>query len=303
MQKLKGKSWTSPGTRIAKIIQAGANVILTTGGIDDTMMKYLVENRVIGCRRVSKLDMKRVAKAIGATVVHTMCNLSGEEVFEPEWLGRVDSVTEQRFADDDFMVIKGLSSNSGTNTNQTSSCIVLRGANTVVLDEMERAMNDALWAVSRTLESRSVVPGGGAIEMALSAYLENLSQTIQSREQLAVYEFAQALTIIPRTLALNAALDATEIIAKLKMIHHQNLKTTTQVSGTNENSVPISKNMGLNVMVGDISDTMQDGVLEPQQSKIKSFQFATEAAITILRIDDSIQLNPPKEEEGDPRMR
>merc|ERR1739848_838051 len=85
---------------------------------------------------------------------------------------------------------------------------------------MERSVHDVLCIVKRTLEGGKVVPGGGAVEAALSIYLENFATTLGSREQLAIAEFAEALLVIPKTLATNAAQDAIELGAKLRAIHH-----------------------------------------------------------------------------------
>lgn len=107
---------------------------------------------------------------------------------------------------------------------QTSraATIILRGSNEFMLDEVERSLHDSLCAVSRCLSSSSVCPGGGTVEAALSVYLEDFARTLGSREQLAVAAFAEALLIIPKTLALNAALDATELVARLRAAHASN---------------------------------------------------------------------------------
>ena len=98
--------------------------------------------------------------------------------------------------------------------------MLLRGANDYMLDEMDRGLHDALCIVKRVLETNSVVPGGGAVEAALSIYLENFAETLGSREQLAINEFAEALLVIPKTLAVNAAKDATDLVAKLRTYHN-----------------------------------------------------------------------------------
>jgi T-complex protein 1 subunit alpha len=98
--------------------------------------------------------------------------------------------------------------------------LLLRGANDYMLDEMDRALHDALCIVKRVLENKSVVPGGGAVEAGLSIFLENFADMLGSREQLAINEFAEALLVIPKTLAVNAAKDATELVAKLRSFHH-----------------------------------------------------------------------------------
>lgn len=265
--------------RIEKMIKAGANVILTTWGIEDTMMKYMVEAGVMGVRRVKKEDMRRIAKATGATVVHTMSDLNGDEVFESSWLGVAEKVCEETHGEDECIIISGTK-------NAVCASIICRGANYFVLEEMERALNDALWAVARTLDANYIVPGGGAVECALSVYLENFAHTLGSREQLAIAQFAEALLVIPKTLSLNAALDATDLVAKLRVVH------TEALSKGNDDRFT-----GLDLVEGVLRNNMHAGVLEPRPSKVKSLQFATEAAITILRIDDCVRLNPEDEDQ------
>lgn len=177
--------------------------------------------------------------------------------------------------------------------NHNSASIILRGANEFFLDEMERSLHDSLCAVKRVLESKKVVPGGGAVEAALSVYLENFATTIGSREQLAIAEFANSLLIIPKTLAVNAAKDATDLIAKLRAFHN-----SSQIKADHAHL----KNVGLDLLEGSVKDCIKMGVVEPAISKIKSLKFATEAAITILRIDDLIKLQKVKEDRygGDP---
>ncbi|XP_057827437.2 T-complex protein 1 subunit alpha isoform X2 [Cryptomeria japonica] len=270
--------------RIEKLLKAGANVILTTKGIDDMALKYFVEAGAIAVRRVRKEDLRHVAKATGATQVLTFADMEGGETFDPSFLGSADEVVEERIADDDAILIKGPKSSRAVS-------IILRGANDYMLDEMERSIHDALSIVKRTLESNTVVAGGGAVEAALSVYLENLATTLGSREQLAIAEFAEALLIIPKVLAVNAAKDATELVAKLRAYHH-----SAQTKADKQNL----SNMGLDLIKGQVRNNLEAGVLEPAMSKVKIIQFATEAAITIMRIDDMIKLyKEENQNEGD----
>jgi len=158
-----------------------------------------------------------------------------------------------------------------------------------MLDEIERSVHDALCVVKRVLESKAVVPGGGAVEAALSIYLEKFATSLGSREQLAIAEFAKALLVIPKTLAINAACDATELVAQLRAFHN-----TSQMAPEKEHL----KWIGLDLVNGKIRDSKKAGVLEPSISKIKSLKFATEAAITILRIDDMIRMQKQEEQES-----
>ncbi|CAH1776073.1 unnamed protein product [Owenia fusiformis] len=268
--------------RIQKILAAGANVILTTGGIDDLCLKYFVEGGAMAVRRCKKVDLKRIAKACGGQLVLTMANLEGEESFEPSMLGQADEVEQVRICDDELILVKGSKA-------RTAASIILRGANDFMVDEMERSVHDALCVVKRVLESKSVVPGGGAVEAALSIYLENFATSLSSREQLAIAEFAHSLLVIPKQLAVNAAQDASDLVAKLRAYHNK-----SQTSSEHKDL----KWIGLDLYEGTVRDNKAAGVFEPAISKVKSLKFATEAAITILRIDDMIKLAPEQKEGG-----
>ncbi|XP_073529488.1 T-complex protein 1 subunit alpha isoform X2 [Phyllobates terribilis] len=267
--------------RIQKILATGANVILTTGGIDDMCLKYFVDAGAMAVRRVLKKDLKRIAKATGAIVCSTLANLEGEESFEVSMLGQAEEVVQERICDDELILVKNTKA-------RTCASIILRGANDFMCDEMERSVHDALCVVKRVLESKSVVPGGGAVEAALSIYLENYATSMGSREQLAIAEFARALLVIPKTLAVNAAQDSTDLVAKLRAFHNE-----AQVNPERKNL----KWIGLDLLNGKPRDNKQAGVFEPTVVKTKSLKFATEAAITILRIDDLIKLHPESRED------
>lgn len=266
--------------RIEKILATGANVILTTGGIDDLCLKYFVEAGAMAVRRCKKLDLKRIAKATGATLVTTLANLEGEETFEAAFLGQAEEVVQERICDDELILIKGPKARS-------AASIILRGANDFMCDEMERSVHDALCVVRRVLESKTVVPGGGAVEAALSIYLENYATSLGSREQLAIAEFARSLLVIPKQLAVNAAQDSTDLVAKLRAYHNMSQVKQDQRE---------LRWVGLDLHAGVVRDNKKAGVLEPAMSKIKSLKFATEAAITILRIDDMIKLAPEQKD-------
>lgn len=157
--------------RIQKILDAGANVVFTTKGIDDLCLKAFVERKAMAVRRCKKEDLRRIAKATGATLVSTLSNLEGEETFESSYLGYAEEVVQERISDDECILVKGTKAFS-------SASIILRGSNEYQLDEMERSVHDSLCAIKRTLESGSVVPGGGAAETALSIFLENFATTV-----------------------------------------------------------------------------------------------------------------------------
>merc|ERR1719353_1283552 len=210
-----------------------------------------------------------------------MATIEGDEAFDPAMLGAADEVCEERVGDNDFIFIKGCSQTK-------AATILLRGANEFMLEEADRSVHDALCAVSRTLESNSVVPGGGAVEVALSLHLEDHARTFDSYEQWAISEFAEALLTIPKTLSSNAALDAIDLLATLRVRHHASLTSKDEKKKD-------FKWYGLDLTNNTVRNSVAAGVMEPMVSKLKSLKFATEAAITILRIDDLVKIAPEPE--------
>jgi T-complex protein 1 subunit alpha len=275
--------------RIRKILSSGANVVITSKGIDDMCLKEFVEAGAMAVRRCRREDLERICRATGATLVTTLANLDGEETFESSFLGHAENVAQERFGDDECIVIRGTD-------KKPAASIILRGSSDMMLEEMERAMHDAMCVVRRTLETSSVVPGGGAVETALSVYMEGFAASIASREQLAVAEYGDALLVIPKTLALNAACDASDLVSRLRSLHHA-AQHSPQLDEVQSKAL---RGAGLDLRTGSIHDSVKAGIIEPALVKIKALKSATEAAISILRIDDMVKLSPPGNNKRDP---
>lgn len=299
--------------RIQKILATGCNVLLTTKGIDDLCLKPFVEAGVMAVRRVKKDDLIRIAKATGAQMITNMAAIEDcdKESFEQGMLGHCDEVSQVRFGDQECIVLRGTKV-------QPSSSIILRGANEMMLDEMERSMHDALCAVKRTLESGRVVAGAGAVETGISVYLETFASSIASREQMAIADWGESLLVIPRALCVNAGRDAMDLLSKLRALHFAS--QTAPVESTNLRDLKwsgldlmssiVSKNYGGVAGAGSGAaskqsqqntsfDALSAGIIEPAMSKIRALKAATEAAISILRIDDMMTITPERPEEGD----
>mmetsp|Transcript_11370 Transcript_11370/g.18277 ORF Transcript_11370/g.18277 Transcript_11370/m.18277 type:complete len:560 (-) Transcript_11370:190-1869(-) len=300
VEAMRAREYDIIKERIELLIKAGANVILTTKGIDDAAIKYFVTAKCIAVRRVDKKKLKRIAKLTGGKLLITLADEDGNESVPANSLGSADIVEEITVGDRDILFIKGCSSTK-------AQTIVLRGVNWYMLEELERSVHDALCVIKRVLESGRVVPGGGAVEAALSVYLEHVAEQMASREQLAIAEFAQALLVIPKTLAINGGFDAADLVSKLRGYHAQSQMNRKDASKQNEeqkqkeDQLDALKYLGLDLEDGKIANRVKSGVLEPAMSKIKSIKFATEAAITILRIDDAITLSKkenPKDAHG-----
>lgn len=271
--------------RLELILAQGVNVIFTTKAIDDYASKYLVEKNVMGLRRIEKSDMRRIAKLTHATIMTTLASNDGTEVFEASNIGHAEVIYEENLGDNDYVFIK-----NNTNTSNPICSLILRGSNEFMLDEVERSLHDSLCVLKRTLESGSVVAGGGAVETSLSVYLERIAKKSTHNDQIAIAEFAESLLIIPKQLALNAAKDTLDLVSKLTVLHNNN-----QNDPTNEKLMWL-KYVGLDLVEGKVRNNLEAGVLEPTMSKTKSIKFATEAAIALLRLDDMIKIAPEKED-------
>ncbi|RMY65149.1 hypothetical protein D0863_09312 [Hortaea werneckii] len=304
--------------RIQMILKAGANVVFTTKGIDDMCLKHFVEKDTLAVRRCKKEDLRRIAKATGATMVSTLADMNGDEGFDKANLGQAEEVVQERISDDECILVKGPKVH-------TAASVILRGPNEYSLDEMERSVHDSLSAVKRTLESGRIVPGGGAVETALHIYLEEWATSVGSREQLAIGAFAAALLCIPTTLAVNAAKDSSELVAQLRSRHALSQRTAEPSpqahGGAQANAQPAPpasrgptqaavdsdakalakakgyKNYGLDLSKGRVQDCVKAGILEPSMSKVKQLKSAVEACVAIMRIDTMIKLDP--EQQGD----
>ena len=254
-----------------KVIASGATVVFCQKGIDDLAQHHLANAGILAMRRVIKKDMDKLAKATGANIV------TGLDELSPADLGTAAQVEEKRVGNGIMTFVTG--------TKNRSATLLLRGGTQQVLNGMERALDDALHAVADVVEDGKLVAGGGAPEIELSMRLREYASTLKGREQLAVTKFAEAMEIVPKTLAENAGFDAIDKTIELKNRH-----------GTN-------KNMGLNAYTGEIEDMLKLGVVEPLRVKIQALLSATDAACLILRIDDvlaSTKTPPPRGAGGMP---
>ncbi|MCJ1401764.1 T-complex protein 1 subunit alpha [Xylographa trunciseda] len=282
--------------RVEMILKAGANVVFTTKGIDDLVLKLFIEKGAMAVRRCKKEDLRRIAKATGATLIASLSDINnGDESFAASSLGHAEEVSQEKISDDECILVKGTKVH-------TSASIILRGSNDYQLDEMERSIHDSLSAVKRTLESGSIVPGGGAVETALHIYLEEFAGTVGSREQLAIGAFAAALLVIPTTLLNNAALDSSELVAQLRSRHALSQRLQDGDASHSEKETARQKNYknyGLDLAKGKVVDSVKAGVLEPSMSKVRQLKSAVEACVAIMRIDTLIKLDPEQRGGGE----
>ncbi len=244
---------------VKSVKDVGANVLFCQKGIDDLAQHYLAKEGIFAIRRVKKSDMKKLAKATGASIVTNLKDLEKGD------LGKAGLVHEKVIADDHMTFVEEAEKGKAVS-------LLLRGGTSHVVDELERAIHDALKVVGVAIEDEAILPGGGATEIELKSKLEDYADTIKGREQLAIKAFASALSIIPRTLAENAGMDGIDILMELTAAHEKDGKKT----------------VGIEIISGKISDMVEKKVIEPYRVKSQAIQAATEVANMILRIDDVV---------------
>ena len=243
---------------VAKLENSGANVIFCQKGIDDLAQHYLAKKGFYAARRVKKSDMEKLAKATGASIVTNLDDLS------PKDLGKAGLVEESKVGDEEMTFVREC-------RNPKSVTILVKGSTEHVIDEVKRAMDDAIGDVSAALRNGKVVAGAASVEVELAKQLRKFADSLSGREQFAVQAFAESMEIIPRTLAENAGLDPIDVLTELKSAHDKNRKWA-----------------GINVFTGKVMDAWQSGVIEPLKIKTQAISSASEVAIMILRIDDVI---------------
>ncbi|MBU2561974.1 MAG: TCP-1/cpn60 chaperonin family protein [Nanoarchaeota archaeon] len=255
---------------VAKIEASGANVVFCQKGIDDLAQHYLAKKGIYAARRVKKSDMEKLGKATGASIVTNLDDLS------PKDLGKAGLVEEVKVGDEDMTFVREC-------RNPKSVTVLVKGGTEHVIDEVKRAMDDAIGDVAAALSNGRIVAGAASVEVELARELRRFADSLSGREQLAVRAFAEAIEVIPRTLAENAGLDPIDVLTELKSAHDKKRKWA-----------------GINVFTGKVMDAWQAGVLEPLKIKTQAISSASEVAIMILRIDDVIAGGPGEGGRGMP---
>ena len=243
---------------VNKIASSGATVVFCQKGIDDVAQHFMSKKSIYAVRRVKKSDMEKLAKATGGKIITNLDDLSATE------LGNAALVEESKVGDENMTFVRECK-------NAKSVTILVRGSTEHVADEAERAIIDSIGDLIAALKVGKVVAGAGSPELELTKHLNKYAESLSGREQLAVKAFAQAMEVIPRTLAENAGLDPIDSLTELKLAHEKGQVTA-----------------GIDVFTGKVMDAWKAGVIEPLKVKTQAVSSATEVATMILRIDDVI---------------
>ena len=255
-------------TMADKVIASGATVVFCQKGIDDTAQHYLTKAGILAVRRVKKSDMENLARATGASLVNSIDAITKQD------LGTAGLVEEKKLSGEEMIFVSKCK-------NPKAVSIIIRGGTEHVVDELERAIHDALMVVSVVIKDKKVVAGGGAPEVEIAIRLRRWAAGETGQSQLAVEAFASAMEVIPRSLAENSGLDPIDMLVALRSAHEAG-KT----------------NFGLDVDAAKPADMVRAGVVEPLRVKTQAINSAAEAAIMILRIDDVIASSRSPSPEG-----
>ncbi|MFQ5838128.1 MAG: thermosome subunit beta [Thermoplasmata archaeon] len=257
---------------VETVKKSGAKVLFCQKGIDDLAQHFLAKEGVYAVRRVKKSDMEKLAKATGGRVVTKLDELSKSD------LGKADLVYENKIGDDKMTFVTGCK-------NPKAVSILIRGGTEHVVDEVERSVVDANSVVAVAIEDGKIITGGGSSAMEITIALRGYAPTVGGREQIAIEAFADAVEVIPRTLAENAGLDPIDTLIDLRKQHKKGKKYA-----------------GVNVFTGKITDMEDEKVLEPIRVGTQAIDSAADAAVMILRIDDVIaaKTKAPEMPQGGP---
>ncbi len=258
MKRFLDEENTMLKTMVEKITGSGANVVICQKGLDDIAQHYLAKANVLTVRRVKESDMTKLSRATGARVINNLDDLTSKD------LGAADLVEERKVETDKWVFIEGCK-------NPKAVTILIRGGSQRVVDEADRSVHDALMVTKDVLEKPLIVAGGGSPEAYVSGKLREWTNTLTGREQLAAEKFAEALEIIPLTLAENAGMNQIDTLAELRSKQNKGAKWA-----------------GIDARNSRIADMSKLDIFEPLAVKEQIIKSATEVASMLLRIDDVI---------------
>ena len=240
---------------VERIRASGANVALINRGMDDPVVYYLARAGIPAWKRIFVPEMERIARMSGGKLVDI-------KELTSETLGHAAAVREMVVSGKKFLLIEG-------GREHEASTIFVRGGTLHEVEEAERALHDSLNAVRNSVEDRKVITGGGSAEMAVSCSLKGIARKTESREQLAIEAFADAIQIVPKALAENAGLNPLDALSVLR----------TECAGG-------GSCFGVDALKKEVGDMRALGVFDPLRVKVQAVRSATEVAVAILRIDD-----------------
>ncbi len=265
--------------QIKAVADVGINVVVSGGKIGDMALHFLNKYKIMAVRLNSKWDLRRVGKVIGATALPRLTPPTSQEA------GHCDHVFISEIGDTPVIIFKQ------DNDASCISTIVIRGSTENLMDDIERAVDDGVNTFKALTKDARFVAGGGATEIELAKRLASYGETIPGLSQYAIKQYSQAFESVPRALAENVGVKATEILSKLYAAHQEG-----------------QQNVGFDIEAegAEVKDMLEAGVLDAYLTKYWGIKLATNAAVTVLRVDQIIMAKqaggpkPPKQGGMDP---
>merc|ERR1712087_408381 len=247
-----------------KIQKSGCNVLLIQKSIlrdavNELSLHFLAKMKILVVKDIERDDVEFICKTCGCLPIANI------DTFHPEKLGRAELVHEVSTGDGKIVRVTGVPNEGKTVT------ILCKASNNLVLDESERSLHDALCVLRCLVKKRFLTPGGGAPEMQLAYQLSKWSNTLSGMHQYCVRAFAEAMEVVPYTLAENAGLDAITVVTELRNRHNAGESAA-----------------GINVRKGRVTNILEEDVLVPLLVHTSAVTLATECVRLILKIDDIV---------------
>jgi len=258
-----------------EIIKFKPDLVFTEKGVSDLAQHFFIKNNITAIRRVRMTDNNRIARVSGATIVNRTDEIQESDIGTECGLFEIKKIGDEYFT---YL----------TECKNPKACtILLRGASKDVLNEVERNLHDAMGVARNIVSDPRLVPGGGAIEMAVSQALTEKSKSIEGVEQWPYRAVANALEVIPRTLIQNCGASVVRLLTDLRAKHA---------------SAPLeNRNWGIDGNKGVLVDMNTLGIWEPYAVKAQTFKTAIEAACILLRVDDVVSgISKKKESQHGP---
>ena len=244
-----------------KVINSGVDVVLVRKGIENIPARMFAKNGIIAVDMYKLKNLERISRISGAEIISDVDDITKGV------LGTVDVIEEKDIGETSVMYLKG--------NNSPITSIMIRGSSLQLVEELERALHDALSVAKVTLDDFSIVSGGGSTCMEIAIGLREYAKTVGGREQLAITRFANAMESIPKTLAENAGISRLDMIIKLNNEHNNG-----------------NKHAGINALTGEVDNMLENNIIQPLKLILSEIDSATEASSMILRIDDVVIKNP-----------
>ena len=257
----------------ATIASFKPDIVVTEKGLSDLCTHFLCKAGIAALRRVRKTDNNRISRASGATIVNRVEEIKESDIGTGCGLYKVEKLGDEYFS---FFV----------DCEQPKACtIILRGASRDVLNEVERNLQDAMGVARNVVHDPRLLPGGGAVEMAVSRAIAEEALKVEGVEQWPFRAVGVALEVIPRTLAQNCGANVIRTLTKLRAKHAE--------------EGDAGRTFGIDGNKGTIVDMKELGIWEPYAVKVQSIKTAVESAAMLLRIDDIVSgLAKPKGSQG-----